>query len=222
MALNDPRDTSPSRRQPASSAQNTDAARLVGDERLPCGRLVSHVWQQARDADGQDDPHAADCEFCQQAVEGLTALDNATNALRAQRLDAHTVATQVINAVRAETRLGRMLPLDDPERELRIAETTAAKVLRRAADRVHGVRAASCRLTPDDNSTRVAITMTLAMTLDDPLPDRAAEVRRAVAYAARQQLGLATSAIDLHIMSVLEPFKPTAPAESTPQSGRRQ
>jgi hypothetical protein len=219
MALNDPHDTSPSR--PASFAQSTDAARLVGDERLPCGRLISQVWQQARDVGDQDDPHAADCEFCHQAVEGLIALDDATRALRAEHLSAQTVAAQVINAVRAETRLGRMLPLDNPERELRIAETTAAKVLRRAADRVHGVRAASCRLTPDGNSTRVTITMTLAMTLDDPMADRAADVRRAVAYAARQEIGLATSAIDLHIMSVLEPFKPTAPAEPTSQNGRR-
>ncbi|MEV5779233.1 hypothetical protein AB0L49_50195 [Streptomyces antimycoticus] len=52
-----------------------------------------------------------------------------------------------MRAVRAEVRLGRMLPLDDPTRELRIAETAAAKVLRRTADRVPGARAASCRLT---------------------------------------------------------------------------
>ncbi|MFE7125142.1 hypothetical protein [Streptomyces sp. NPDC057617] len=217
MAIDDnPRGTSQGGERTASR-RDADAARLVGDERLPCGRLVSHVWAQARAGTGQDDPHTAGCAYCREAVEGLTALDSATRALRAERPAAHTVADRVLRAVRAELRLGRLLPLDDPAGELRIAETAAAKVLRRAADRVPGVRAASCRLTPDGD-TDVTITMTLATTLDRPLPLRATEVRRAVAYAARQQLGLAVSGIDLKIVSVLEPLRPTAAAEPAPRT----
>ncbi|MBP8535106.1 hypothetical protein [Streptomyces sp. MK37H] len=216
MALDDPRATSP-RDDP--TARDTDAARLIGDERLPCGRLVSHVWKQARAAGDQPDPHLDGCAFCRQAVEGLAALDSTTRTLRAERPSARTVADRVMRAVRAEVRLGRMLPLDDPTRELRIAETAAAKVLRRAADRAPGVRAASCRLIPDEGSTRVTIAMTLAVTLDQPLPGRATEVRRAVAHAAGHELGLAVSTIDLRIASVLEPLRPTAFGEPTLRDG---
>ncbi|WP_206311700.1 hypothetical protein [Streptomyces sp. DASNCL29] len=212
MALDDPRATPP---PDDPTAREADAARLIEDERLPCGRLVSHAWEQARAVGDQPDPHMDGCAFCRQAVEGLTALDSTTRTLWAERPSARTVADRVMRAVRAEVRLGRMLPLDDPTRELRMAETAAAKVLRRAADRVPGVRAASCRLTPAEGSTRVTIAMTLAVTLDRPLPGRAAEVRRAVAHAAEHELGLAVSTIDLRIVSVLEPLKPLRPLEPT-------
>ncbi|MBO3673573.1 hypothetical protein [Streptomyces sp. NEAU-YJ-81] len=212
MALDDPRATPLC---DAPTAQDADAARLIGDERLPCGRLVGHAWEQARAAGDQPDPHTEGCAFCRQAVEGLTALDSTTRTLRAERPSAHTVADRVMRAVRAEVRLGRILPLDDPTRELRIAEAAAAKVLRRAADRVPGVRAASCRLAPEKGSTRVTIAMTLAVTLDQPLPGRATEVRRAVAHAAGHELGLAVSTIDLRIVSVLEPLEPLKPLKPT-------
>ncbi|MEU0282503.1 hypothetical protein [Streptomyces sp. NPDC006195] len=213
MALDDPRATRPCD-EPAASYQDVDAAELVGDERLPCGRLVGQVWQQARDPHDQDDAHTADCAFCRQAVEGLAALDNTTRTLRAEHLGAHAVARRVMRAVRAEVRLGRLLPLDDPAQGLWIAETAVAKVLRGAADRVPGVRAASCRLGPVGDGAHVIVTMTLAMTLDQPLPARAIAVRRAVAYAGVQELGLAISDIDLRVVSVWEPLgSPPAPAE---------
>lgn len=201
MALEDAGAVSP---RPAGP-YGTDPATLVGDERLPCGRRVGDVWDRARADPQQRDPHTAGCPYCRQATEGLAALDNATRILRDERPSARMVADRVIDAVRTEARLGRLLPLDDPERDLRVAETSAAKVLRRAADGVPGVRAASCRLSPEeDGGTAVAISMTLATTLDQPLPARGAEVRRAVAYAARRQLGLAVRSIDVRFVSVLE------------------
>ncbi|MGW2918883.1 hypothetical protein ACWDBF_13595 [Streptomyces angustmyceticus] len=215
MALEDPRATSPPGKVPASP-RGADPARLIGDERLPCGRLVSHVWEQARAGSDQPDAHTADCPYCRQATEGLTALDATTRSLRAERPSARTVADRVVRAVRAEARLGRMLPLDDPAHELRIAEATVAKILRRAADRIPGVRAASCRLTPDETGTTVTITMSLAATLDHPLPGRAAQVRRAVADASAREIGLAVSSIDLSIVSELEPL---ASAEPIPRKG---
>ncbi len=42
--------------------------------------------------------------------------------------------------------------------------------------------------------TRVTVTMTLAVTLDQPLPAEAAQVRRAVAYATAHELGLGIAA----------------------------
>lgn len=221
MALDDPR-AAPPRHEQTAPRPDADAARLVGDERLPCGHLVSDAWEQGRAPTGQADPHTAGCAFCREAAEGLTALDSTTRTLSAERPSAHAVADRVVRAVRAEVRLGAMLPLDDPARELRIAETAAAKILRRAADRTPGVRAASCRLTTDEGSTKVTIAMTLALTLDQPLPDRATQVRRAVAYAARQELGLAVSSINLKIVSVLKPMKPTTSAEPARRNGSGQ
>jgi hypothetical protein len=212
MALDDR--MTPLRSGLAGTSPHADPARLVGDERLPCGRQVSDVWERVRAAPDHPDSHTADCPYCCQAAEGLAALDRATRGLRAECPSARTVAQRVVDAVRAETRLGRLLPLDDPERELRVAEIPAAKILRRAADSVPGVRAASCRLAPDeDGGTTVGIAMTLATTLDQPLPGRGTEVRRAVAQAARQRLGLAVGTIDLRFVAVLEPRGSRAPAD---------
>lgn len=219
MALGDPRGDAASGGTTAAH-RDGDAARLVGDERLPCGRLVGDAWDLART--GRADLHMADCPHCRQAVEGLTALDRATHALRRERPSARAVADRVVRAVRAEVRLGRMLPLDDRGRDLRIAETTAAKILRRAADLVPGVRAASCRLAPDGSATGVGLAMTLAMTVDQPLPGRTAEVRRAVGDAARRDLGLALSRIDLSVVSVLWPSeRPESTASPSQDESRR-
>lgn len=213
MALDDPHLTSGHEPRPVGAAQpralpsaGADAEMLAGAELLPCGRPLGHAWEQARDPVTAD-PHTAHCPHCQEAVEGLTALDRATRALRGQRQpDSRGLANRVINAVRAEVRLGALLLLDDPDHDLRIAESAAAKELRRAADTVPGLRAASCRLTParDDRASHV-VTITIAATLDQPLPERAEKVRRAVLHAADRLLGLAVTAVDLKINAILEP-----------------
>ncbi|MFD7539916.1 hypothetical protein [Streptomyces sp. NPDC059819] len=211
MALDDPHLT-PGGEPPADSADQThtplfpEAELLAGDELLPCGRPLRHAWEQARDTAATKDPHTSSCPYCRRAVEGLAALDKATRALRAtERPSGHSLAGRVINAVRAEMRLGAMLPLDDATQDLRIAENTAAKVLRKAADTVPGARAASCHLTPTGNGTTVHVAMTLAMTLDEPLPARAAQVRQAVLQAADHVLGMALTHVDLEIDTVLDP-----------------
>lgn len=219
MAVDDPA-ARPPRPEPTTSHGTAEASRLLGDERLPCGRLVTRVWEQARGTAAEEDAHTVGCRYCREAGEGLTTLEAATRGLRTQNPSARAVAERVVDAVRDECRLGRLLPLDDPAADLWIAESAAAKVLRRAADRVPGMRAASCRLTPQDgHGARVTLTMTLAATLDRPLPGRATEVRRAVAYAARHELGLAVGSIDLTVVSVLRPVEPSAPAEPAPTSG---
>ncbi|MFJ8080990.1 hypothetical protein ACIQ6Y_10180 [Streptomyces sp. NPDC096205] len=159
MALDDPHPVpgEPPAEQPRPvGTPQTLAAQLPGgDEHLPCGRTLSHAWEQARDTEATADPHTTRCPYCRQAVEGLAALDRATRALRsADRPDGRSLADRVMTAVRAELRL---------------------------------------------------VTMTLATALDEPLADRAAQVRRAVLYAAEQGLGLAVAAVDLKIDTVLGP-----------------
>ncbi|MFD9285481.1 hypothetical protein ACFWD7_51305 [Streptomyces mirabilis] len=181
---------------------------FTGDEVLPCGRLLSRVWEQARDA-ASADPHTVSCPHCREAVEGLAIVTAVARALRAEDTPGlQALADRVMNIVRAEVRLGRLLPLADPDRDLRIAESAAAKVLRQAADTVPGARAATCRLTPAGEGTDVRVTMTLVAALDHPLPARAHQVRRSVLHSAGQDLGLAVTAVDITVVDVLEPWAP--------------
>ncbi|MBT2404925.1 MULTISPECIES: hypothetical protein [unclassified Streptomyces] len=229
MALDDPHPTSDDN-PTTTSTQRSDtpllpeAELLAGTELLPCGRPLTDAWQQARSPGAAaHDAHTSGCPYCRQAVEGLRALDQATRTLRAEEQpDVHHLANRVINAVRAEVRLGTSLPLDDPDHGLRIAESAAAKVLRRAADTVPGARAASCRLTPTRNDTAVHVVMTLATTLDQPLPERAAQVRQAVLHAAQHELGLAVTDVDLEINTLLDPLHvPLDDLPDLPAASRR-
>ncbi|MFF7974354.1 hypothetical protein [Streptomyces sp. NPDC007905] len=183
-----------------------DLAPLAGDELLPCGRPLSHAWEQARDTAPGPDPHTAACPHCREAAEGLTALDEATLALRAQEpAGVGALANRVMDIVRSEVRLGHTLPLDDPALDLRISEHAAAKVLRQAADTVPGTKAASCRLAPAQDGTSVHVAMTVAVALDQPLPIRAQEVRRSVIDVADRGLGLALTEVDLTVVDLLPP-----------------
>ncbi|MFI1279894.1 hypothetical protein ACH4U5_03895 [Streptomyces sp. NPDC020858] len=226
MALDDPHPTS--RDEPASvsaaraeASLRSDAELLAGAELLPCGRPLGRAWQQARDAAGASDPHSSRCPHCREAIEGLTALDRATRALRAEEQpDGHSLATRVINAVRSEVRLGAMLLLDDPGHDLRIAESAAAKVLRRAADTVPGVRAASCRMAAaTDGHVVHVVVITVAATLDQPLRGRAEAVRQAVLHASEHVLGLAVTTVDVEVNAVLEPSR--APGDERSELSER-
>ncbi|WP_411103034.1 hypothetical protein [Streptomyces sp. cmx-4-9] len=143
------------------------------------------------------------------AVEALAALDRATLALREEAPpESRAVAHRIINAVRAETRLGALLLLDDPAHDLRIAESAAAKILRQAVDSVPGARAASCRLIPTQgDDTLHTVALTIAAALDRPLPERIEEVRRAVFQAAHRVLGIAVATVDLTVDAALEPTR---------------
>jgi hypothetical protein len=191
---------------PAGPPRPAGAPPFAGDETLPCGRLLSRVWEQARDAAPAADPHTVSCPHCREAVEALATLDAAIRALRAEDAAAHhALACRVMDTVRTEARLGRLLPLAGPDQGLRVTERAAARVLRAAADAVPGARTASCRLAPEDEGAGVRVTMTLTAAADRPLPDRAGEVRRSVLHSAGQDLGLALTAVDITVVDLLAP-----------------
>ncbi|MEU4356841.1 hypothetical protein [Streptomyces virginiae] len=222
MALDDPHRPSGDRPEPVDAVEapapaHHEAELRAGAELLPCGRPVGRAWEQARrPAGAAADPHTSTCTWCRQAVEGLTALDRAARALRAEEQpDGRTLAQRVVDVVRAETRLGAMLLLDDPGHDLHIAESAAAKVLRRAVDTVPGARAGSCRLVLVQGRRAVhTVALTIAAALDQPLPQRAEEVRRAVLHAAHRGLGLQVTAVDLTINAVLDVPRATAGGRS--------
>ncbi|QNT90493.1 hypothetical protein HEP81_00156 [Streptomyces griseofuscus] len=214
MALDDPhkRPSAPPGAGRPRSGSAADVPPFAGDEVLPCGRLLSRAWEEAHDAAPPPDPHTVSCPHCREAVEGLATVNAAARALRDEDPPGlRALADRVMDAVRAEVRSGRLLPLADPDRDLRIVESAAAKVLRRAADTVPGSRAATCRLVPEGNGTDVRVTMTLAVALDRPLPDRVHQVRRSVLRSAGQDLGLTVTAVDITVADVLEPGPPLGP-----------
>lgn len=219
MALDDPQarpSESPHTDRPRLSPTAADPSPFAGDEVLPCGRLLSRVWEQAQDTAPVADPHTVSCSHCREAVEGLATVNAAAQALREEDPPGlQALADRVMNVVRAEIRLGRLLPLADPDRDLRIAESAAAKLLRLAADTVPGVRAATCRLIPADEGNDVRVTMELAAALDRPLPDRVDQVRRSVLHSAERDLGLAVTTVDIVVVDVLEPWPPLSPGQPT-------
>ncbi|MGQ5655793.1 hypothetical protein ACUJ8H_38245 [Streptomyces sp. EKR5.2] len=223
MALDDPHaqpSEPPGNDGPHDDPATRDAAPFAGDQALPCGRLLSKAWEQAQDATPTTDPHAASCPHCREAVEGLATLNAATRALRAKDPPGlQALAHRVMDIVRAEVRLGRLLPLADTVLDLRIAESAAAKVLRRAADAVSGARAATCRLAPEGEGTGVQVTMTLAAALERPLPDTVNQVRRSIIHAAEQALGLAVTTVDIIVVDTLEPFPPPATGSAAAPEG---
>ncbi|MFF3875851.1 Asp23/Gls24 family envelope stress response protein [Streptomyces sp. NPDC001978] len=219
MALGNhpPRPPEPGRRSASPDGSPLDEVRRhTGDEVLTCGRSLSHAWEQARDTGPPGDTHLADCPYCRDAVEGLAALDSATQALREQEPPStQNLISRVMDIVRNEVRLGPMLPLNDPTRTLQIAEHTAATVLRRAADAIPGVTAASCRITRADAGTGVRVTMTLAAGLDRPLPETAELVRRSVADAADHTLGMVVTAVDVTVIEVHHAAWSPSPSEAS-------
>ncbi|OKK21860.1 hypothetical protein AMK16_00880 [Streptomyces sp. CB00455] len=205
----------------ADAPLHGDAEPLAGAEVLPCGRPLGRAWAQAGATAAAADPHNSHCLYCRDAIEGLSALDRATTSLRAvEPPDGRVLADRVMNAVRAEVRLGTMLLPADPGHDLRIAESTAAKVLRRAADTVPGARAASCRLTPSKGNRAVhVVAITVAAKLDKPLRERAEAVRQAVLHAAEHVLGLAVTTVDVEVNAALGPFR--LPGGETSGPGER-
>ncbi|MCF3960546.1 hypothetical protein [Streptomyces fuscigenes] len=135
-----------------------------GDELLPCGRSLALLWQ-AWDAEQADsDLHVAGCPHCAAALDRLQALQDLVAAdetadrdfeAAAGRSDneafgsrVESVTARVMDVVRLELRPGRTLPLGEPEEDAWIVEAALAKLLRKAADALPGVRAGSCRIRP--------------------------------------------------------------------------
>ncbi|MET7289350.1 Asp23/Gls24 family envelope stress response protein [Streptomyces sp. NPDC005573] len=187
------------------------------DERLPCGRLLSGVWTAWEE--GATDEHLDTCPHCRAAVAELEDLERAVEQLRDDTpapadYDAAALTERVMNVVRLELRPGRPLPLGEPEEDMWIVESAAARTLRAAAEREPGVRAGSCRITPDDDAGTglVAVRLGIRAPMSAPdLPGLADRVREHVRRAADRSLGLRIADIDVHITDLTD----------TPDSGEK-
>ena len=176
----------------------------LADERLPCGRDIDQLWDQL--AKGATGEHARSCEYCQAALSEIRPLRTATSELAAEqvRLPAD-LSGKVMAAVRARTAAAPRIALPGPAgNRLFISERAAAFILRAAGDTVDGVRARSCRLTPDahDMSTSTDLKLSISLRFDMPALAAATAVRMAVRAAARAQLGLTLGRIDIDVVDV--------------------
>ncbi|MFI1412285.1 Asp23/Gls24 family envelope stress response protein [Streptomyces sp. NPDC020707] len=191
----------------------------VDDERLPCGRLLSRVWDDWEQQ--SDDPHRQSCPHCRNAVLGLEDLEVAVRDLRDETADSYaseatSLTRRVMEVVRLELRPGRPVPLGEPDEDLWIMEAVAARALRAAAETVSGVRAGSCRFLPhptpesSESSTTsdafegpFVVRLAIHAPAGVPLPELAEEVRGRVREAADRELGVAVAAIDVHVTDLI-------------------
>jgi hypothetical protein len=140
-------------------------------------------------------------------------------------------------AVRAQVRLGRLLPLGGPRDGAWITEGAAADVLREGAREVQGVRLGALRLAPADPEGTyepvvppppsalppgpLRVTADFATVPTEPLPATASRLRAALTTAATDRLGLTVTEVDLRVTSLLdeeldEEPEPVRPPEQPP------
>lgn len=176
----------------------------LADDRLPCGHDIDQLWDHL--AMGTPDEHARSCEYCQAALNEIRPLHTATSELAAEPVRPPAdLSGKVMAAVRARTAPAPRIALRSPAgNRLFISERAAAFILRAAGDTIDGVRARSCRLTPDahDMSTPADLNLSISLRFDTSALAAARAVRMAVRTAARAQLGLTLGRIDIDVVDV--------------------
>ncbi|MGW6020334.1 Asp23/Gls24 family envelope stress response protein [Streptomyces sp. NPDC055099] len=189
---------------------------LPEDELLPCGRELSHVWEQWEA--GVPDPHADGCPHCTQALDALRQLEGIVTEAREtapREQDTSALTGRVMEVVRLELRPGRTLPLGDEDEDAWIVEAAAARTVRAAAESLPGVRAGSCRIGPLDEAAAPAPTGRLArgpvrirvevqVPLPWNLPEVADRVRGRVLEAVDEELGMRIAVVDVTISDLID------------------
>jgi hypothetical protein len=201
-------------------AMNTDAnqpgavpapAETEGDERLPCGRMLSQVWDAWET--GSPDPHLPQCEHCTAAAHELGLLVEAVRRTHGDDLpsyDATTLIERVMDVVRLELRPGRTLPLGGHDEDLWIMEAVAAKALRAAAETMPGIQAGSCRITPltqsgiEEPRGPLRVSLEAVVPLTRELHEVADDIRDRVYAIADGELGLRLESVDIRIIDITD------------------
>ncbi|MGW5544258.1 nucleopolyhedrovirus P10 family protein, partial [Streptomyces sp. NPDC003998] len=133
--------------------------------------------------------------------------------------------------VRRQIGLGRLLPLGGPGDGAWLAEGAAAAVLERAAaEGMPGVRLGALRLALADPAQvqepvvpappsalppgPLRLTADFAATAAEPLPAVASGLRRTLAAAATERLGLVVTEVDLRVTGLLDAPQPAAEARA--------
>ncbi|MFJ7269067.1 hypothetical protein ACIQV3_20910 [Streptomyces sp. NPDC099050] len=216
MAMNEPREP----REPRHGTEPQDVQDVQDvQEVLPCGRDLADLWDRQDGTEAGDarsaGSHAATCGHCAAALADFArlrraVLRDAREAQEAQETGADgeeavsRLTANIMDVVRLELRPGRTLALGEMDEDSWIYEAVAARTFRTAAERVPGVQAGSCRVSPgpgprtgDRTPAHVRIEVTVGTTRDLPLT--ADRIREQVARAARQALGMHIASIDVAV-----------------------
>ncbi|MEI5100997.1 hypothetical protein RB200_23660 [Streptomyces sp. PmtG] len=134
--------------------------------------------------------------------------------------DTVALSARIMDVVRLELRPGRTLPLGEADEDAWIVEAAAARRFREAAESLPGVRAGSCRVAPGELDadtdtdtaadtrhgpprTPVTVRIEVAVAGSWELPEVADRVRRRIARAADDALGLRLGAVDVVITDLI-------------------
>lgn len=183
--------------------------------RLACGRPVDAIWQHI---DQPPDEHARECPHCQAARDRLAELRTATTDFRQadqSLVPNESTKTTIMEAARAEVRRSRRLPLtqrrnNDDGPDLRISEQAVATMVRRAADRVDGVRSRRCRIdvvaadAQPDEPVAIQVELRIATVMEEPIPALQRRVRRSIINAVRGEVGIDARRVDLVVEDIID------------------
>ncbi|MEU0685521.1 hypothetical protein [Streptomyces uncialis] len=203
---------------PLPSGDGPDTPDGPAGELLPCGRSLESVWDAQGTPEAERDAHLRTCPHCVAALRELTTLDRLVQRARdtdeadtADPREAARFTARVMDVVRLELRPGRTLPLGDPDEDLWIVESAAARTFRAAADALPGVRAGSCRVRPADPADGgsgvprgpVRVRLEVAVSPHRNLQEAAEDVRAATVRAGAERLGLAVGRVDVTVTDLL-------------------
>ncbi|MFJ3176741.1 Asp23/Gls24 family envelope stress response protein [Streptomyces roseus] len=184
---------------------------------LPCGRDLALLWdQESRNrhaaARQGDDSHTADCPHCTAAIADLALLRNA--ALRHSQETgadwgavANRLTANIMDVVHLELRPGQTLALGEMDEDTWIYEAAAARTFRSEAEQVTGVRAGSCRISPQPSPspgsrTPAHVRIEVSIGISQDIQRTADQIRQSIAKSAEQALGLQITSIDVIVVDL--------------------
>lgn len=160
------------------------------------------------------DPSIEGSAACRLAMAGMQRLRELSVGALERRADSERDresgwVDRLLDAIRAEVRPGRDVPVAHPDPRLRLALTEAAVrgLVRRAGDTMGGVVMGRCVLEGDleQPGATVRIDVTAGLAYGEPAEPTAARLRRAVAETVEWHTGLVVEAVDVRFDDVYLP-----------------
>lgn len=176
---------------------------------LACGRAATAVWDHAA-AGGPPDEHERGCPHCTLAAADARELGALAHRLAGEPPEPlPPVLDRVMVVVRGELPPHDALSLPSPHGPARLSRAAAAAVLRHTVDAMGGLRARSCRIeqvsdavADDDGSHALDVRLGVAARFGADLASVTARVRRTVAAAGEQVLGVPVRRVDIDVVDL--------------------
>jgi len=160
------------------------------------------------------DPSIEGSAACRLAMTNMQRLRELSVGALERRADAEPDreagwVDRLLEAIRAEVRPGRDVPVAHPDPRLQLALTEAAVrgLVRRAGDTMGGVVMGRCTLDGDleQPGAPVRIDVTAGLVYGEPVEATADRLRRTIAEAVERHTGLVVDAVDVRFDDVYLP-----------------